>query len=345
MGNLTLEKMDLHTFPPYVVDFAHYMKSILARSELTVCEYLLDLRTFFRYVCAIDQHLNLYRDDLSGIDISGVTIDRLAQIDTDFLTSFVFYLDTTRDNSGPSKRRKISALRSFFRYLHQKKKLIPSNPATDLEGPKQKQSLPKYLTLAESTELLRVIYNDRTSKNRRRDFAIVTLFLHCVMRLSELVGINLNDIDRNWEFVMVTGKGNKQRQLFLNDACRCALYPYMKKRTTGDMAKAETNALFLSKGNRRISNKTVQAMVYKYLNMAGLGGRGLSVHKLRHTAATLLYQEAGVDVRVLQEILGHAQLNTTQIYTHVGSQGVKTAIDQNPLQGIPLDRRDDDDDT
>jgi len=343
MASLSLKKIGLETFPPIVTDFAQYMKSILARSELTVCEYLLDIRTFLRYLCASDQNLDLYTTDLSKIDILGVTVQRLAQVDTDDLIRFIFYLDNQRDNCGSSKRRKIASLRAFFRFLHVKKHLIPQNPATDLEAPKIRQGLPKYLTLDESVDLLKAIYYDENSRNRQRDFAIVTLFLNCGMRLSELCGINITDIDRDWEYITVVGKGAKKRQVFLNEACRSALYPYMRIRLDGDSEKNQTDALFLSGRNKRISNKTVQAMVYKYLNLAGLGNRGLSVHKLRHTAATLMYQEGGVDVRVLQELLGHAQLNTTQIYTHVGSRSVRAAVEQNPLQSVKFKRRPNDD--
>lgn len=336
MAKLSLAQLDLPSFPPLAAEFARYMKSIVMRSELTVCEYLLDLRTFFRYLCAIDRGIDVFTEDISNIDFRSIDAERLSKISTDDLVQFIFYLDTVRQNSGDSKLRKIASLRAFFKYLHVKKHLIPQNPAADLEGPKRSSSLPKYLNLQESIDLLRTIYNDPNSKNRRRDFAIVTLFLHCGLRLSELCGINLQDIDREWEYITVLGKGNKKRQVFLNDACRAALYPYMKQRLNGDPEKESVSALFLSSGNRRISNKTVQAMVYKYLDMAGLGGRGLSVHKLRHTAATLMYQEGGVDVRVLQELLGHAQLNTTQIYTHVGNHNVKAAVAQNPLQQIEL---------
>ena len=339
MANLTIQKIGLEAFPPIVADFAQYLKSILARSELTVCEYLLDIRTFLRFLCASDLRMNFYEEDLSKIDISNVTIERLAAVDTDFLIKFVFYLDNNRDNSGTSKRRKVASLRAFFRYLHVKRHLIEKNPAVDLEAPKIKQGLPKYLNLNESIDLLKSIYNDEDSRNRQRDFAIVTLFLNCGMRLSELCGMNITDIDREWEYITVVGKGGKKRQVFLNDACRAALYPYMKIRLDGTPSKLQTDALFLSGRNQRISNKTVQAMVYKYLNLAGLGNRGLSVHKLRHTAATLMYQEGGVDVRVLQELLGHAQLNTTQIYTHVGSRSVRAAVEQNPLQNVKFNRK------
>ena len=331
MANLSLSNIGLSEYPKIAVEYAQYLKSITMKSELTVCEYMLDLRTFFRFIAAEDAGIDPNEEDLSEVVFSGITTERLACIETSDLVRFIYYVDRERDNHSAAKNRKISALRSFFRYLYVKKHLIPSNPATDLEGPKNKPSLPKYLNLEESVLLLKTIYADKESKNRRRDFAIVTLFLNCGMRLSELVGINLNDISVDWQTIVVTGKGNKKREIFLNDACREALYPYMKTRLAGTPEKASQKALFLSRNGRRISNKTVQAMIYKYLDMAGLGGRGLSVHKLRHTAATLMYQEGGVDVRILQELLGHAQLSTTQIYTHISNQNIKAAVEQNPL--------------
>lgn len=334
MTKLSLAKIGLGDFPPCAIEYAQYMKSVLMRSELTVCEYLLDLRTFFRYLIATDRGLDLYEKELEALDFSGVGIERLRLVTTEDLTRYLFYLDTERDNAGAAKLRKIASLRSFFRYLHVKRHLLDQNPATDLEGPKKRPSLPKYLTLEESVLLLQTVESDTASKSRRRDYAIITLFLNCGMRLSELCGINLTDIDKKWESLTVTGKGNKKRQVFLNDSCRAALYPYVKQRLDGDPAKAKQKALFLSRNNQRISNKTVQAMVYKYLDMAGLGGRGLSVHKLRHTAATLMYQQGGTDVRVLQELLGHEQLNTTQIYTHLNSQTVKAAVYNHPLEQI-----------
>jgi len=346
MGNLKLSNIGLSEYPEIAVEYAQYLKSITMKSELTVCEYMLDLRTFFRFLAAEDAGLDLEEIDPEEIVFSGITTERLAKVRTGDLVRFIYYLDRERDNHSAAKNRKISALRSFFKYLHVKKNLIDTNPAADLDGPKKKASLPKYLNLEESILLLKTVYGDTESQNRRRDFAIVTLFLNCGMRLSELIGINLTDISVDWQTIIVTGKGNKKREVFLNDACRQALYPYMKIRLQITPEKGSEKALFLSRSGRRISNKTVQAMIYKYLTMAGLGGRGLSVHKLRHTAATLMYQEGGVDVRVLQELLGHAQLSTTQIYTHVSNQNVKAAVEQNPLAGIRIEeeRKDDGED-
>ena len=195
------------------------------------------------------------------------------------------------------------------------------------------------MSLEESLLLLETIKNDPESSTVVRDFAIVTLFLNCGMRLSELTGINLTDIDRDLRSLRVIGKGNKERVIYLNDACRSAIVDYLNERKKEDVSAIRTKALFLSRRGDRISNKTVQWMVGKYLDAAGLGGRGLSVHKLRHTAATLMYQSGDVDVRVLKDILGHAQLNTTQIYTHVSNESMERAIAANPLSGAKIKKK------
>ena len=259
---------------------------------------------------------------------------------TDEIYDFFVYLSNERGNSASAKSRKLSAIKAFFKYACQKRRILDKNPAIDMEAPKKKQALPKFLSMEESISLLEAIENDKESKTRERDYAIITLFLNCGMRLSELVGINLNDIDRELRSLRVVGKGNKERIVYLNDACRSALSRYLEVRGDVKYKAINTNALFISKQYKRISNKTVQWLVYKYLSLAGLDYKHYSTHKLRHTAATLMYQTGKVDVRVLKEILGHEQLNTTQIYTHVSNQGMQDAIDNNPLANIKSNKND-----
>jgi site-specific recombinase XerD len=251
------------------------------------------------------------------------------------------YADGTRKNLAAAKARKLSALKGFFKYLHIKRMMIEENPAANIETPKRQESLPKFLSIEESILLLEAVKNDRESKSRTRDYAIITLFLNCGMRVSELVGIDLCDIDREFRSLTVTGKGNKQRIVYLNSACRDALSDYFMERVSELHVQADTPALFLSNREQRISVKTVQWLVYKYLDLAGLESKHYSVHKLRHTAATLMYQSGQVDVRVLKDILGHEQLNTTQIYTHVSNQGMQDAIDNNPLANIKSRKKSD----
>jgi site-specific recombinase XerD len=215
--------------------------------------------------------------------------------------------------------------------LVNKRNYIEFNPAQNIETPKSRKALPKFLTLEESVALLQCVQNDTESKNRVRDYAMLTLFLNCGMRVSELVGINLEDVDNQFRSLTVTGKGNKQRIVYLNEACRKALADHVEERLSEKHKVCTSHALFLSNREQRISVKTVQWLVYKYLDMAGLESKHYSVHKLRHTAATLMYQTGNVDVRVLKDILGHEQLNTTQIYTHVSNRSMEEAMEKNPL--------------
>ena len=318
-------------FPPLVREFASYKSAIQNCSEKTVSEYLLDLRTFFRYLLARDAKISPDTEEFEKIDIRGVDLDYIRNITTEDIYEFLLYSDSVRGNRASARSRKLSALKGFFKYLTVKRMMLEENPAANIESPKNSKSLPKYLSLEESLELLAAVRNDKDSDNRVRDYAIITLFLNCGMRVSELVGIDINDVDRFLRSLTVTGKGNKQRIVYLNDACREALGDYMTERLEGKHAKANTKALFLSSREQRISVKTVQWMVYKYLDMAGLESKHYSVHKLRHTAATLMYQTGNVDVRVLKDILGHEQLNTTQIYTHVSNRSMEEAMAQNPL--------------
>ena len=221
-----------------------------------------------------------------------------------------------------------------LKYLTIKKNYFEDNPAINIESPKPKKSLPKFLNLDESLMLLQAILDDQESNTKERDYCIVTLFLNCGMRLSELVGISLTDIDRELRSLRVIGKGNKERVIYLNEACQKVLRDYLQIRLSPKYENVQTKALFLSRLNKRISVKTVQWMVYKYLELAGLEAKKYSVHKLRHTAATLMYQSGNVDVRVLKDILGHEQLNTTQIYTHVSNENMRNAMEQNPLARI-----------
>ena len=342
--------VDLKTMPPLVREFASYKAVVQNASEKTIGEYLFDLRTFFRFMSARDLNIDFASEDFEKIDISGIDLDYIKRISQDDIYEFLMYADGTRKNLSAAKARKLSALKGFFKYLETKRMLINDNPAANIEMPKQKKDLPKYLTINESLLLLEAVKNDRESKTRVRDYAIITLFLNCGMRVSELVGINLNDVDREFRSLTVTGKGSKQRIVYLNSACKAALSDYYMERTGTAHSKSTSTALFLSNREQRISVKTVQWLVYKYLDMAGLESKHYSVHKLRHTAATLMYQTGQVDIRVLKDILGHEQLNTTQIYTHVSNQSMEDAMENNPLSSqkalpkdnfTPLDRKDD----
>ncbi len=332
----------LETLPSLVREFASYKAVIQNASEKTISEYLLDLRMFFRFLLAREQKIKPDTEEFETIDISGVDLDYIKHITTEDIYEFLMYADSVRGNMAAAKSRKLSAIKGFFQYLTVKRMMLEENPAANIESPKRQQSLPKFLSLEESLLLLDAVRNDIESPSRIRDFAIITLFLNCGMRVSELVGVDLNDVDRQLRSMSVTGKGNKQRIVYLNEACKEALSDYMNERLSEKYIKADTPALFLSKRQQRISVKTVQWLVYKYLDLAGLESKHYSVHKLRHTAATLMYQSGNVDVRVLKDILGHEQLNTTQIYTHVSNRSMEEAMTHNPLstqEGLEAPKR------
>ena len=239
------------------------------------------------------------------------------------------YLTNTYHSKAATRARKASSIRVFFNYLSQKANLIEFNPAQNLETPKLDKRLPKYLSLEDSKRLLNVAGSD-DNRNNKRDYAIITLFLNCGMRLSELVGINIKDINFSDKKLTVIGKGDKERTIYLNPACIAAINEYLKVRPHDGVKYNSRDALFLSKRKERISNRMVQEIVKRELAKAGLDINKYSVHKLRHTAATLMYQN-GVDIRALQVLLGHESISTTEIYTHVDNMQIKDAVAQNPL--------------
>lgn len=321
----------MEKIPVTINSFLSYKETIQNCSPLTVKEYYNDLRTFFRYIIANRGNKDL--SELEKIDISSVDLQFAESITSDEVYSFLLFLSQEKKNRSSARARKLSAIKAFYRYHTQKSKKLTENPAKDIDSPAIKKSLPKYLSLDESIKLLDSV--DDNSKTHERDYCIITLFLNCGMRLSELVGINLNDICDDFTKLVVTGKGSKMRTIYLNAACREALEVYLNVRAKKAMEKGKSiidkNALFLSGKNLRISNKTVQWLIKKQLSQSGLGDKGYSVHKLRHTAATLMYNSGNVDVRVLKDILGHEQLNTTQIYTHVSDKKLEEAMEANPL--------------
>lgn len=324
MSNLSLNDM-----PQTVRNYSLYMRNIKGRSGKTVDEYCLDLRTFFRF-------MRKFKDDkykaleLEDIPIADIDIEFIRSITTIDIFEFMNYAVDDRLNIASTRQRKTSALKGFFSYLCDHEHLIEENPTINLTPPKKKKSLPKFLSLEQSIALLAAV----DGPDKERDFCILTLFLNCGMRLSELVGINISDVIYNNSTIRILGKGNKERIVYLNDACLNAINNYLKVRPKDKVV--DKNALFLSNRLTRISPKTVQAMVNKYLAKIGLGGAGYSVHKLRHTAATLMYQYGNVDIRVLQDILGHENLGTTEIYTHTSSTQIENAMKSNPLSSLPL---------
>ena len=330
-----LRSQDFSEAPTILKNFVRHKIAIEGCSHLTAHEYLLDLRTFFRYLIAKERGIPTESEAFTAIDLKTVDISFVLEIDREAVIDFLSYTAAERENDTASRARKLSALKSFFRYVSTlDSRYAEFDPAKTIKTPKKPKNLPKYLSEQESISLLRSVLEDEESRTRARDFAIITLFLNCGMRLSELVGISLSDIDRALRSLRVFGKGAKERVIYLNDACRDALALYLEVRAAESPLPTDADALFLSNRGTRISNKMVQYIVYKYLDKAGLSQRGLSTHKLRHTAATLMYQSGAVDVRVLKDILGHAQLNTTQIYTHLSNRDMENAMAKNPLASL-----------
>lgn len=314
--------------PLVIRNFLAYNETIKGKSSKSIDEYAFDLQTFFRYIVS-SRGLVSSEIEFDNIDISSVNTDLLKSITLSDLYSFLVFCKNERSNNAATRARKASTLRIFFRYLTVQEHILEVNPAELLESPKTRQSLPKHLTLEDSLKLL----NSVNGIYQERDYCILTLFLNCGMRLSELVSLNLSDI-RSDNSIKILGKGNKERVVYLNSACLEAINAYLKVRPNEGVPANYKNALFISRNKRRISNKTVQHIVKTYLEKAGLGDMGFSTHKLRHTAATLMYQQGNVDVRVLKEILGHANLGTTQIYTHVANTQIENAINANPLAKV-----------
>ena len=325
--------MDYRTEAPKILrDFLIYHETIKGHSHNTVEEYFLDLRTFFRYL-KIHRDLVPRNSELEDISIDDVDLDFVKAVTLSEVYEYLAFLSRDRVKnqrsrdveygiSAASRARKIASIKSFYKYLTVKANLLEENPVSDLDSPKIPKTLPRYLNLEESERLLSSV----DSRNSERDYCILCIFLNCGLRISEIVGLNLSDIRS--DHLRVVGKGNKERIVYLNDATAAAINNYLLVRK--NEKAIDKSALFLSNRKTRISREAVHNMVKKSLLRAGLDASKYSAHKLRHTAATLMLQN-GVDVRTLQELLGHEHLNTTQIYTHVDSSDLRTAASANPL--------------
>jgi site-specific recombinase XerD len=314
--------------PPILRDFLSYHETIKGHSKATVDEYFLDLRAFFRYL-KISRGLAAPGTEPDDIPLDDIDLGFVAKVTLAEVYDYLTYLSRDKKKSSggrgllPTTRaRKISSIRSFYKYLCSKAKLLDENPVADLDSPKKLKTLPRYLSLAESRRLL----SAADGKNKERDYCILCIFLNCGLRISEITGLNIRDARE--DHIRVMGKGGKERVVYMNDAVRDALDSYLVVRR--GIGGAEKDALFLSNRRTRLGREMVHKMVKNTLLKAGLDSDKFSAHKLRHTAATLMLQN-GVDVRTLQEVLGHEHLNTTQIYTHVDNAELRTAAQANPL--------------
>lgn len=325
--------------PQVLREFLIYHENIMGQSQLTISEYYLDLRMFLRFIKLMRADMPI-TTDLDTIDIRDINISFIRDIDTPDIFDFLSYLANDRavnpESAAPdygisaaARARKLSSIKSFYKYLTVRTKQLEENPVAELEYPKLRKSLPKYLTLDQSAALLQAV----SGQNEKRDYAILMLFLNCGIRRSELVGLNLTDVyeDR----IRVVGKGNKERFVYFGSACRKAIDAYLEERKQIELS--DNRALFGSRDKNRISVTAVHRLVKKALLQAGLDSTQFSAHKLRHTAATMMLS-GGVDVKTVQEVLGHENLNTTQIYTHIESTELKIAAEANPLSKLDFNK-------
>lgn len=325
--------IDYRTQAPQLLrDFLSYHQTIQGHSKKTVDEYFLDLRNFFRYI-KLDKGLVDRKTPLEEISIDDVDITLVRSVTLTDIYSYLSFLSNSRARNAKNpyagtglmastRARKVATIRSFYKYLVNKVRILDDNPIKELDSPRQKQSLPRFLTLDESIQLLESI----DGENMERDLCIITLFLNCGLRISEMVGLNIGDV--RGDRLRVLGKGNKERIVYLNLACQNAIEDWLSVRSKS--GAADPYALFITRKHTRITTDGVHYMLKKRFTAAGLDSSKYSAHKLRHTAATLMLQN-GVDVRTLQEVLGHEHLNTTQIYTHVDSDSLRCAAQANPL--------------
>ena len=317
----------LEDCPYYLNDFLTYMKVVKDRGERTIEAYYIDIRTFLRYLNI--KHKKAKSDDFAEIAIENTPLEWVENFSLNDAYVYLGYLAQERKNSVTTRARKCSALKQFYSYLHKKAALIQNDPMIDLELPRVKNALPKYLTVDQSLQLLRNV----ESKHKQRDYCMLTLFLSCGMRLSELVGLDINDYSRENRTLRLFGKGRKERIVYLNDVCIDALDDYINNARP----KVEEKAIFLSANRTRINKRRVQQIVEEQLKAAGLSNLGITTHKLRHSAATMMYKN-GVDTLVLKEVLGHKSISTTEIYTHISNMELQKAAEASPI--ADLDKKD-----
>lgn len=314
--------------PYFLNDFFTYQRVVLLKSEKTIEAYYIDLRVFLRYL-KVKKGVVPKDTPFKNIDISDIPIEYIKSLTKLDILQYLNYVAAERNNSAKTRHRKLASIRLFFRCMYRDLGLIDSDPAKDVDYPKMPDHLPKFLTLDESINLLENMNTD--DPFYLRDYCIVTLFINCGMRLSELVGLNMQDVNLDERSMRLLGKGNKERIIHINDACADAIVSYIPTRKQSDK---EPNALFLSKQGSRLCNRRVEQIVDNALRDSNLDHRGFSTHKLRHTAATLMYQHGNVDPLMLKEILGHKSISTTEIYTHISNEGLKQAMDASPLANI-----------
>ncbi|MEB3011477.1 tyrosine recombinase XerC [Parvimonas sp. D2] len=317
--------------PTILDDYLNYLLTIKGRSTLTVKEYYYDLKRFLKFIVMRKKLFGYNLDsDIDSVCILSINKRDILDIDITDLHAYISFCDSYFNDSTKTKARKISAIKSWFKYLHNTVELIDKNPSEKLELPKLQKRNPVYLTLSESEKVINSIKGENNEFNRARDLCIILIFLTCGLRISELTGINIESIKD--DKLTVIGKGDKERTVFLNENCIYAIKSYLKLRPV----TKDTNALFLSSHKKRISNRSIQLRLKKYIEFAGLNPKIYTPHKLRHTAATLMYKYGDVDIRTIQSILGHTSVATTQIYTHLDDDDIKKGISKNPISKLKI---------
>lgn len=332
----TKKKINLSEYPEFLHEYWYELVLVKRKSQGTAEGYFIDIRTFFRYIIYMATSDDI---DFKKIDVSTISIEQLDKIKLGDIYEYIFFLSDELKNNERTIARKVSSLKGMYKFLCKNKAIIKNDPTSNLEIKRPQPALPVHLSLEESQELLSQA--SISPVESLRDFCIVTLFLNCGLRLSELVGINISDINFNECKIRILGKGNKNRIVYLNNACINSINAYIDSR---ENSVIEPDALFLSKQNKRISQRRVEQIVNQLIKQCGLAGKGITVHKLRHTAATLMYQYGNVDIRKLRDVLGHESIATTQIYTHLANKDTKDAFNASPLANFSKSNGDNNDD-
>ncbi len=330
-NKLKFDFLEKSKHPKRVIEFLNYLENVKGKSINTIKGYSVDLGLFFKFLKVYKGlENNIELEKIEEVEISDLGDNFIKDITLSDIYAFLAFLEKVRNNSTYARARKVATLKSFFKFLNSKIKLIDENPTVELESPKINKRHPVYLTLDQSIRVLNSM--DKGNKNYYRDYCILTLFLNCGMRLSELCNIEIEKI--KGDTLTIIGKGNKERTVYLNEASITAIENYLKNRNDSKATEEAKKYLFLSSKYRPINKRSVEILVKKHIENAGFKDQKYTPHKLRHTAATLMYKYGNVDIRSLQNILGHENISTTQIYTHVDDETLREAVKTNPLANI-----------
>lgn len=330
-NKLKFDFLEKSKHPKRVIEFLNYLENVKGKSLNTIKGYSVDLGLFFKFLKVYKGlENNIELEKIEEVEISDLGDNFIKDITLSDIYAFLAFLEKVRNNSAYARARKVATLKSFFKFLNSKIKLIDENPTVELESPNINKRHPVYLTLDQSITVLNSM--DKGNKNYYRDYCILTLFLNCGMRLSELCNIEIDKI--KGDTLTIIGKGNKERTVYLNEASIAAIENYLKNRNDSKATEEAKKYLFLSSKYRPINKRSVEILVKKHIENAGFKDQKYTPHKLRHTAATLMYKYGNVDIRSLQNILGHENISTTQIYTHVDDETLREAVKTNPLANI-----------